>query len=73
MNFLARILSEDNGNPSSMRMITALICLIVMLTWSYTCIKQGQLLPLDIEQIGLVLGALGLKTFQKGKEKPKTE
>ena len=68
MNFLFRALAESDGNPSSMRLATFVIVGSVMAGWLYVTIHIGALQPLSTEQVGLVLGTLGVKAWQRGKE-----
>jgi len=59
---------SEKGNQSAMRGMTCGIVSIVVLTWAYVSIIKQELQPLDVEQVTLVLGALGAKAWQKGKE-----
>ncbi len=68
MGFLKMLLSEDNGNPSTMRVVVALVVLIMVGTWAYVSISNKALAPMSVEEVGLMLGAMGIKAFQKGKE-----
>ena len=68
MNFLVRALAESDGNPSSMRLATFLIVGSLMAGWLYVTVHTGILQPLSAEQVGLVLGTLGVKAWQRGKE-----
>ncbi len=68
MNFLMQALAESDGNPSSMRLATAVIVGAVMAGWLYVTIHTGTLQPMTTEQVGLVLGTLGVKAWQRGKE-----
>lgn len=71
MNFVAfikDILSESNGNPSTMRMTTFLGSLIVLGTWSYSCVVTKQWIPMDTGTIGILATLVAGKVWQKGKE-----
>lgn len=68
MNFFARVLAESDGNPSTMRFATVLIALTIMAGWLYVTVKTATLQPLTTEQVAMVLGALGIKAWQRGKE-----
>jgi len=68
VNFIARALAEADGNPSTMRIATALIVAVILAGWLYVTIKTAVLQPLSMEQVGLILGTLGIKGWQRGKE-----
>lgn len=70
LGFVKNILSEDNGNPSMMRVVAALIPLVVVGTWSWHCISTGQLVGFDYEEVAALIGPLAAKAWQKGKEAP---
>ena len=72
MNFLSQALSESNGNPSTMRLLTLFVVIAVVGTWAEVSIQCKALQPLSYEQVLLVLGAMGAKVLQKGKELPET-
>lgn len=59
---------EDNGNPSSMRLIMFLVVSTVLFNWTYLTVLSGK--PVQMEMVDL--GALGIpmlfKMMQKGKE-----
>jgi hypothetical protein len=71
--FLTALIAEGDGNPSTMRVATLLIVAVVMGVWAYTSIKAGAPQPLSTEQVGAVLGALGIKAWQRAKEEPPKE
>lgn len=69
MNFLLQAFSETNGNASSMRVLTGLVVAVIMVGWLSVTWKTAQMAPLPLEGAGgIVLGALGIKAFQRGKE-----
>lgn len=72
-DMLMKIISEDNGNPSSMRVIVGAVIFLIVGTWSWHCISAGVLVGFDWEEIGMLLGLLGLKVYQKGKEEASNE
>jgi len=49
-------------------MLNLVIVVAVIGCWSAVTIHQWQLQPLSAEQMGLVLGALGIKAWQRGTE-----
>ena len=65
---IKKILSEDNGNPSTMRYLTMFIVVVVLFNWTYITIKTGNLAGFDWQEIGLIIGPLVAKAYQKGKE-----
>jgi hypothetical protein len=59
---------EANGDLSAMRLMTALVILIMLLTWAYTVIATRTWIPLDVGDAVVILGSLFAKAYQKGKE-----
>ena len=70
MKFLSAMLSEDGSpdNISTMRVCSALCVVVVLGTWAAVSIQQKALQPLTAEQTAIVLGALGIKAWQRGVE-----
>ncbi len=68
MGFLKNIFSQDNGNPSSMRVLTAFVVISVISVWGYISIITKTLAPFPAEGAVAIIGALGAKAWQKGKE-----
>lgn len=61
-------ISEDNGNTSSMRILAALVVIVMLGNWTYFNITHGTLVSFDWQDLSLILGALGVKAYQKGRE-----
>lgn len=59
---------SENGDVSTIRLVTIGIPLIFMGVWAYVSVIKQELQPLDIEQVGLIMAALAAKVVQKGKE-----
>jgi hypothetical protein len=72
MNFLQSILSEEGtaNSGSTMRVCALLVVVVMVGTWATVSIQQKVLQPISVEQMGLVLGAMGIKAWQRGKENP---
>lgn len=68
MNFLLQAVSGMDGSPSTMRIVTVFVTLAIIGSWAYVSIVKKELQPLSAEQVAMVLGALGLKAYQRGKE-----
>lgn len=68
MRFLTQMLSGMSGEPSTMRVLTTIVVVAIMGAWLVVSIQKNELQPLSYEQVGVVLGALGLKAWQRGKE-----
>jgi len=71
--FLRKVNSEDNGNPSSMRTIAFMVCAQFSLVLSFGFVMAIFKHPeLVIAYAGLllsvILGVLGIKGWQKDKE-----
>lgn len=71
--FLKESFSEDNGNPSSMRIVTILVVGVVLFNWTWFNIQSGTLTGFGYEELIALLGPLGLKAYQKGSEAPANE
>ncbi|MCC7212504.1 MAG: hypothetical protein IT451_11785 [Candidatus Brocadia sp.] len=65
MNRLFEFLEENNGGISFMRVASLGIIGVTLFVWAYTSIKTMQIQKIDIEQLMLMLGALGFKLGQK--------
>ena len=68
LDSLKQMFSEDNGNLSSMRLLSTLIVVIVLGNWTWFNITNNTIAGFDVQDIGLVLGALGIKGWQKRSE-----
>jgi hypothetical protein len=62
---LKEFLTEDNGQLSSMRLVTTAWSLGTLAVWIYTSMTQGQMLPIEGTQIGMTAAVLGAKVAQK--------
>ena len=67
-DFLKGLFSEDNGNSSMMRVVVAVVVFVIVGTWSQHCILSGELVGFDYEEVALLIGLMGVKAYQKGKE-----
>jgi len=72
MKWIQNLVSDPSGDPSTMRVATLMIVAAVLAQWLYLTFHTGQAQPLDWQQVGLVVGALGAKAFQVGKENSTT-
>lgn len=72
MNPILSLLSEDGTGESmsTMRVCSLVIVLGVVGGWLEVSIAQQALQTLSPEHVGLVLGALGIKAWQRGRENP---
>lgn len=66
---IRQIFADDGGNLSSMRVLSALVVIIVLGTWSTYCLRNNVIVGFDVADISLILGALGAKAIQKKYEK----
>lgn len=72
--FLGKALSEDNKNPSSTRIQNFVVIIILLpciaFTLVYVTLKYESLIVAVLTAIlGFVTAAMGIKVWQKGKEK----
>ena len=51
-----------------MRFAMVFIVVVVLGTWAWVSIQKGELQSIDTEVMGIVLGALGIKAYQRGNE-----
>lgn len=70
-NLLLSMISEDNGNVSSMRIITMLVIGVSLFNWTWATIATGALASMSWSQIAMILGALTAKGAQKKLESKK--
>lgn len=68
--FITQMLSEANGSPSSMRGFVALIVAGLILKNIFLSVITKGNVPFDQNEVLLILGAMGIKVLQKGKEAP---
>lgn len=68
MNFFREAFSERNGKASSHRMLTLLIVLDIMGVWTAVSLQKGSLQVLDATLATIVLGALGIGAYRRGRE-----
>ena len=64
MDSLLGMFTEDNGNTSSMRIMTAMTMGCTGIDWMHAIFTVGVWSP-EVQTIGLVLGVLGGKVAQK--------
>ena len=65
MNTLREIFSEGNGQLSSVRTLIVIGVTIILLTWSITCIRTGQLISFGWQDLGVLSVFLGAKVASK--------
>ena len=67
---LTNIISDDGGNPSSMRIAMLAVVLIVVSTWAYVSISTGHLQGIPDGArwlVGIVVGGKWAQRFTEGK------
>lgn len=72
MKKILGLLSEGDGELSTMRVMTFIIILAILIPAVVTAIRTQTGVELSTEQIALILGVLGVKTAQRAVES-KTE
>jgi hypothetical protein len=70
MNTLRTALSEGDGQISSTRVALLCIVLAVIANWTGACWwpKTVTLVPLPESLVALIVGAMGAKAWQRGRE-----
>ena len=66
---LSDVLKDTNGNTSTTRLILFVITTVFIGTWGWLSIQKGEMQPIDMEQLMLILGAFGFKVAQRSIEK----
>ena len=64
MNKLTQLISDGDGQPSTMRLAVLLIIVPIMTVWTVLSIKTGAMIDLDAKWLGLIAAALAAKTGQ---------
>ena len=65
MNALSQLLSEGDGNPSTMRVATLLIVLVILGVESYAALRHGTSMQISLDEVALITAALGAKLWQR--------
>lgn len=65
---LATLIQDDTGAVSSMRVMSLLVVIPVMLVWTVLCIRQNTFIIPDTKIIAIVGTALGSKALQSFSE-----
>jgi hypothetical protein len=61
---LLSLIQDDTGALSSMRVMTLIVVIPVMLVWTVLSIRQNVFVPMPVEMMGLIIAALGAKAAQ---------
>ena len=69
IEFLKKVISDQSGDPSTMRFLSWIIICTVLFNWTWYNISQGEILSFDWQEMSLIIGTLFAKGYQKGKEK----
>jgi len=72
-DFGKSILAESSGQPSTMRILVAIVVLTVLFNWTYINLKTGTLVGFDWQDLMVIVGPLIAKGYQKSKETVKDE
>ena len=69
---IADALQGIDGGFSAMRIVTMLVCLLVLINWVVFCFIEGRFVPITWEMVALIAGSQGAKAaqlrFELGKE-----
>lgn len=66
--FISSMLSQDNGNPSTMRGILVFGVLAIIGGWLFVCMSSRVLIPFDNTHITVLGMLLAGKVIQKSQE-----
>ena len=61
---IADALQGVDGGFSAMRIITMLVCLIVLVNWVIFCFVEHRFVPITWEMVALIAGSQGAKAAQ---------
>jgi len=59
------LFTDNAGNLSSTRVLTAVIVAVVLFNWTYATVRSGAWQPLDLDAALTLAGALAAKVCQK--------
>ncbi len=65
---LLAMFQDGDGKTSSMRVLSFWVAGAIIGVWAMVSIRLNVLQPISFEQVSLVVGVLGLKVYQKGRE-----
>ena len=60
LNWLKHALSDDTGNPSTLRLLCVFSVVVPILAWLGFCFYKGTWQPLDGNMVALILGAIAV-------------
>ncbi len=63
--FLLQMLSEDNGNPSSMRAGLIFVATVIMVNWTLANFGVCQWHPLSLGDMGSLISVFAAKAYSK--------
>lgn len=63
-----KVFKDDSGNTSYMRIVSFLVVGVVLFNWTYFNIENGEFVSLNWQDVGMILGSMGAKAYQKGIE-----
>lgn len=68
MFFITSMLEDDNGGISSTRFIFVVGSLLILLVWTWLCLKNGEFVAIPLKDLGilgvLITGKVGNKAFE---------
>ena len=67
--FMRKMLSDANDNPSSIRVLTVYVVVNIMVVWTIANLRSEKWVPMDFETIMFLGTLLGAKLIQKKLEK----
>lgn len=66
--FISSLLSQDNGNPSTMRGVLVFGAVAIIGAWAFICFSSKILVPFDTTHITVLGMLLAGKVVQKSQE-----
>ena len=64
-DWVKKMLADDSGNPSCLRIMGMAIVFILLIPWAYCIFKKGEWIPLDAWTSGTIGTVLASKAWQK--------
>lgn len=68
MSIFREAFSDDDGHLSSLRIMVCLIILTILGNWTYINVVKSEFTPFNLGDMGIIVGSLIAKAYQKANE-----
>lgn len=69
VSWINRLFSDENGAPSSTRVMNFIVIIVVMGNWTYCNITNGVFNPLDLGSVSAICGGFAFQSCNKFAER----